>query len=52
MAKAITAVYGSPPESRPLPIKTKLLIGTAAITLLVILVFVGYLVLQVLLAGR
>lgn len=49
LAKALTSVYGSPPESRPLPAGTKVLLGVAVASLLCIAVFVAYLLLQVLL---
>jgi serine/threonine protein kinase len=47
LAKALTSVYGSPPESRPLPAGTKVLLGVAAATLLCTVGFVAYLLLQV-----
>jgi hypothetical protein len=49
LAKALTSVYGSPPETRPLPTGTKVLIGVVVASLLFIAIFVGYLLLQVLL---
>jgi serine/threonine protein kinase len=49
LARALTSVYGSPPESRPLPTRTKILIALAGVMLLGIVLFVGYLFLQVLL---
>jgi serine/threonine-protein kinase len=46
---ALTSVYGSPPETRPLPAGTKVLIGVVVAALLFTAVFVAYLLLQVLL---
>ncbi len=48
LAKALTSVYGSPPESRPLPMGTKVLLAVAGVSLLCIVLFVAYLILQVL----
>jgi hypothetical protein len=49
LAKALTSTYGSPPDSRPLPVRTRVLLGLAGASLLVTVVFVAYLVLQVVL---
>ncbi|MCX6071392.1 MAG: hypothetical protein NTU91_11130, partial [Chloroflexi bacterium] len=49
LAKALTSVYGSPPETRPLPAGTKVLIGAVVAALLFTAAFVAYLLLQVLL---
>ncbi|HSB90806.1 MAG TPA: protein kinase [Anaerolineales bacterium] len=48
LAKALTSVYGSPPETRPLPAGTKVLLAVAAATLLCTVGFAAYLLLQVL----
>lgn len=50
LAKALTSVYGSPPQSRPLPLGTRVLLTVAGISLLCLVLFVGYLLLQVVLA--
>jgi serine/threonine protein kinase len=49
LAKAVSSVYGSPPETRPLPMATKVLLAVAGVSLLCIVLFVAYLFLQVLL---
>ena len=49
LAKALSSVYGSPPETRPLPMATKILLAVAGVSLLCIVLFVAYLFLQVLL---
>lgn len=49
LAKALTSVYGSPPETRPLPAGTKVLIGVVVASLLFTALFVAYLLLQVIL---
>jgi hypothetical protein len=49
LAKALTSTYGSPPDSRPLPVRTRVLLGLAGASLLVTVVFVANLVLQVVL---
>lgn len=49
LAKALTSVYGSPPETRPLPIGTKVLLAVAGASLLGVFLFVAYLLLQLLL---
>ncbi|HLC05376.1 MAG TPA: hypothetical protein VJK02_20260, partial [Anaerolineales bacterium] len=49
LAKALGSVYGSPPETRPLPMATKVLLAVAGVSLLCIVLFVAYLFLQVLL---
>ena len=49
LAKALTTVYGSPPDRRPLPTRTKVLLGLAVVILVAFVVFAAYLVLQVLL---
>jgi hypothetical protein len=49
LAKALTSVYGSPPESRPLPAGTKVLIGVVVASMLFTALFVAYLLLQVVL---
>lgn len=47
LAKALTSVYGSPPESRPLPLGTRVLLAVAVVSLLCTVLFVAYLILQV-----